>query len=446
MNRLNPYHLLVLLPAVSLFSLPLAAQTDLTIFREFQFDFSTPGARANGMGRAFVGLADEATAGYANPAGISVLGTPELYVEWRTNHTDYLAIHENDLFTFLDPAAAGLPMDSSFDAGRIGFASYSFSRGKTNFSLYYVNNLDYRREPVSESAVVLYDDGFFEFSYINNHHVRKIRLDTIGVSLSRMFGDLSVGLSVGASTLDLDFVYQTNLESIDLPQIGTDLTRSEAQSEHTKATFVLGARYPLRPDLQVGFAAKLHPRFSYTERINNREYPVTGYPDGFEVPITFRIPDSFQIGFAYQPNDRWTMLFDIDWVRYGQLIEDMTIISRLPYDKDDFDIGEEPDYRFGAEYFIPTRKLNYALRFGGFLDADHKTRFVGGPDPGDEDEPGLAETYDVLRYLYNTDDEQDNLGFTLGLGLSLNSKLQLDVAYVDSDRFRRLVASCLYRF
>jgi len=446
MNRFDPFHLLVLLPALASLCSPLRAQTDETIFREFQFDFSTPGARANAMGRAFVGLADEATAGYANPAGISVLGTPEVYVEWRQNRTDYYAIRENDLFTFADPGTSGLPRDSSFDADRIGFASYSFSRRRTNFSIYYVNNLDYRREPVSHRADIFYDGGFFEFTYNNDHHVRKIQLDTIGFSVSRMFGDLSLGLSVGASTLDLDFVYQTNLQSEDLALIGTDPIRSDADSTHTKATFVLGARYPLRSDLHVGLSAKLHPRFVYTERVNNREYPASQFPDGFEIPITFRVPDSLQLGFAYQPNDRWTMLFDIDWVRYGQLIDDMTIISRLPVEKDDFAIGENPDYRFGAEYFIPTRNLNYALRFGSFLDADHKTRFVGRPDPADADDAALTGFYDVLRYIYNTDEEQDDLGFTVGLGLSLNSKLQVDVAYVDSDRFRRLVASCLYRF
>ena len=37
------------------------------------FLFATPGARAVGMGKAFVGLADDATAAYSNPAGLSNL-------------------------------------------------------------------------------------------------------------------------------------------------------------------------------------------------------------------------------------------------------------------------------------------------------------------------------------------------------------------------------------
>jgi hypothetical protein len=38
-------------------------------FSGFQFNFNNPGARALGMGGAFVAVADDATAVIANPAG-----------------------------------------------------------------------------------------------------------------------------------------------------------------------------------------------------------------------------------------------------------------------------------------------------------------------------------------------------------------------------------------
>jgi hypothetical protein len=37
------------------------------------FRFNNPGARANAMGGAFIGLADDATAAYTNPAGLTIL-------------------------------------------------------------------------------------------------------------------------------------------------------------------------------------------------------------------------------------------------------------------------------------------------------------------------------------------------------------------------------------
>jgi len=48
-----------------------------------QFSFSNPGARSLGLGGAFVALADDATAAFANPAGLVQLTRPEVSIEGR---------------------------------------------------------------------------------------------------------------------------------------------------------------------------------------------------------------------------------------------------------------------------------------------------------------------------------------------------------------------------
>ncbi len=48
-----------------------------------EFSFSNPGARSQGLGGAFVGLADDATASFANPAGLIQLTRPEVSAEGR---------------------------------------------------------------------------------------------------------------------------------------------------------------------------------------------------------------------------------------------------------------------------------------------------------------------------------------------------------------------------
>src|SRR5213080_2803214 len=68
----------------SLVALPLAAQnTDIESLSGLQFNFGNPGARSLGMGGAFLGLADDASAAEANPAGLTVLRKPEFSVEIR---------------------------------------------------------------------------------------------------------------------------------------------------------------------------------------------------------------------------------------------------------------------------------------------------------------------------------------------------------------------------
>jgi hypothetical protein len=47
------------------------------------FNLSTPGARANAMGRAFIGVADDNSAAITNPAGLVLLSRPQVYLEFK---------------------------------------------------------------------------------------------------------------------------------------------------------------------------------------------------------------------------------------------------------------------------------------------------------------------------------------------------------------------------
>src|SRR5256885_9004044 len=65
-------------------TVPLAAQnTDIESLAGLQFNFGNPGARSLGMGGAFLGLADDASAAEANPAGLTILRKPEISIEAR---------------------------------------------------------------------------------------------------------------------------------------------------------------------------------------------------------------------------------------------------------------------------------------------------------------------------------------------------------------------------
>lgn len=84
MDTLRPLTRLVVAVVLGLaVSAPAAAQD----FRQF-FSVSTPGARANAMGRAFIGVADDATAVVTNPAGLILLTRPQVYAEFKTANTE----------------------------------------------------------------------------------------------------------------------------------------------------------------------------------------------------------------------------------------------------------------------------------------------------------------------------------------------------------------------
>jgi long-chain fatty acid transport protein len=54
------------------------AQTNIEINQGIQIDFLNPGTRSLAMGGAFVGLANDATAALANPAGLHDLSKTEV--------------------------------------------------------------------------------------------------------------------------------------------------------------------------------------------------------------------------------------------------------------------------------------------------------------------------------------------------------------------------------
>ena len=106
-----------------------------------EFSFSNPGARSMGFGGAFVALADDATAAFANPAGLVQLSEPEVSVEgrfWRhsTPFVDGGRIFGPPTGTGLD-AIDGLRLGtSSAELGGLGFLSFAFPSERWTVAIY----------------------------------------------------------------------------------------------------------------------------------------------------------------------------------------------------------------------------------------------------------------------------------------------------------------------
>jgi hypothetical protein len=102
-------------------------------FVDFQFSFSNPGARSLGFGGAFVALADDATAAYANPAGLVQLIQPEVSVEGRfwsysTAYTLGGRIDGEPTGIGIDSAVGLRTARSSDDIADLSFVSFVYDR------------------------------------------------------------------------------------------------------------------------------------------------------------------------------------------------------------------------------------------------------------------------------------------------------------------------------
>src|SRR4030095_4476567 len=114
-------------------ALPLAAQNvDIEALSGLQFNFGNPGARSLGMGGAFLGLADDASAAEANPAGLTILRKPEVSLEVRNSL-------EQQLFTttVTYPDVTRTPFTHHSDRAVISFASIVYPVKNFTFGAYF---------------------------------------------------------------------------------------------------------------------------------------------------------------------------------------------------------------------------------------------------------------------------------------------------------------------
>jgi len=415
--------------SITLFCCAVYAQTDETIFREFRFDFTTPGARANALGKAFVGLADEATAAFNNPAGLTVLEHPEITLEFRNTNSQYTSLQEKSPYSLQNGSI--LEPESTVD--RISFGSFSFSKFNMNFSIFFVNQLDYVKETTQDQTDWLHNDPTapYSFSYLNFHQAR-MRLDTFGLGFGKRFKRTSFGGAVGFSRFDYSYNYFSRLTSEDLGLL--ELVDSEALGNQIEPSFVFGAHYHLTDQLRIGLAFKRQPKFHFEEIVKTIERP-----EEHAIPVTFKVPDSLTIGLSYLPFDRLTLLLDFNRIWYNQLVgENFTVISGNDYLPSDYEVPEVTESHFGIEYLWPVRGHIFAFRGGAYLNPDHKTRFKG---------TDYSYQGDVQAFVFNTGKTEDVKGFSLGLGYVWNNKYQIDFAYTQEEgQFSSLIISALYRF
>ena len=115
------------------------AQTELP--PTFEFSFSNPGARSMGFGGAFAGLADDATAAFANPAGLVQLAVPEVSIEGRSwsYSTPYVSggrIWGTPTGVGLDSTAGLRTSTSETDLTGLSFLSFAYPKGRWSFAFY----------------------------------------------------------------------------------------------------------------------------------------------------------------------------------------------------------------------------------------------------------------------------------------------------------------------
>lgn len=387
----------------------------------FEFNFSNPGARSLAMGGAFAALADDATAAYANPAGLTNLSRPEVSIEGRSWRYEV---------SFLDAETTRNPEDRTDIIVPIEVRSQSQIEGVSFFSLVYPYRrwtfAAYRHELANFTAEA--DD--FPVLQAGSTRAQKIRstvdLSIVGHGLMGAYLFERYGLSIGLGAVYYDSSYNAfELERRTRPG-GTEIFNSRTQGGQGQDWAAnVGIRWRLSDRFVVGTFYRQGPEFPISELDRD-----DGRPDF--VIGQFRSPDVFGFGLALQPVERLWINAEYNQVAYSQISEDRgNFLGKFVRD-------DAKEIRLGLEYSFWNLELAPAVRLGAWYDPDHALRFEKTPER--EDDPSARDA--ATRFPAG----EDEIHLTAGFGIVVGQHLQLDAGYDFADSRDTGSLSMVFRF
>jgi long-chain fatty acid transport protein len=436
---------------VTLAAGPALAQSNAEVNAAVQFNFSNPGARSLGLGGAFIGLADDATAAYTNPAGLTNLSKPEVSFEGR------YFLYRND---FLDSGhALGTPSGMGTDtvAGGVRSRTHDVSKSFSFLSFVYPQErwavAVYRHELANFQTKFQTNGAFLTppgktcsqsdssgcYRLFPAQASLDLKIIEYGASVAVRFGGFSLGVGVTSSqyaqtsqvtrfnfpSSSFDKATYTSINSIDF----IDGSASEHVTVNAgllwKATrnFWVGAVYRQGP--------KFHNQVSVFDAVNDNSFFATG---------TFHVPDVYGVGVTLKPTDSFTACLDFNRILYSQLTKEFVDIfnddgnGNLLSTKD-FHVDDGNVYRLGLQYVVPLGDNSLALRAGAWRDPDHHVRFTGTVvDPQSAANSLLFQP------------GKDEYHYTGGLGFTLGEHFQVDAAADIATSVRTGSVSAVVRF
>jgi long-subunit fatty acid transport protein len=385
-----------------------------------QFNFSAPGARSLGMGGAFLGRADDATAAYANPAGLTNLFSSEVSAEFR--QVDYSTEYTSG-GTFPNVTRS----NASSDTNNLSYLSYVVPKEKWVFAFYRHQFMDFNSR--FDTAVI---DGFAGGSQAFPT-TNKINVNIVNYGFSTAFR-ASDRLSFGLNVSYFDYGLGAFTERKDL---NNDLTQNQQfqQGNDDDYGLTLGALFRASDRLSIGLVYRTSTEFDTTNTFSR----IAGDPELFTVPYGFEVPDMFGVGFSFQPNDNLTINLDINKVNYSALASPaFWSLSQPPTDEIRATVGrlqidDGTEIHLGAEYVMKNKPI--ALRFGAWHDPDHTLTFQG--TPADD----FIDQFFASRYPGGSDETHISFGFGY-----FWENFQLDVAADFSGIQDTISFSGVYRF
>lgn len=421
------------------------AVTDEEMFRAFSLNLSTPGARAVGMGGAFIGRADDATAAETNPAGLTILARPEVSLEYRhSNARNVTTSIFNVPIRNLDlnphpPVEPGLDrsiadfqaLDTLDSTDSLGYASFVYPTSHVTLAFS-------RHELIRTDATLFGGLSASPFHFLEPNDFigdAQIRDVNYNFTAATKIGD---AISIGGSIKIADFSMDSRIAARQRNEINAgEHFVSRINTSETKVGFNAGVLVHPSSHVSVGVVYKFEPQFTIGTVVDNNDQTP---PFSVKKDVSFDVPDTLGFGVSASPNSNWTFNFDVIRVYYSQLENVDTGLSLfthlLPNDQQqillpgsgnadviDFKIDDGLDIHAGAEYLWTHESYVFALR-GGYYSQSRNRFFLANAPNIDVDA--------FLRPIFGSDAGDHFNHVTLGTGITYGN-FQIDFAADISD-------------
>ncbi|RLE27662.1 MAG: hypothetical protein DRJ65_02140 [Acidobacteria bacterium] len=444
------------------------AQSDGFAFTGINFNFTNPGARARGIGGAFVAIADDSTAALANPAGLAYLDR-EISLEWIRDEEEFPVgqlTHGGVETEISNSGFSKIPNEDPFRVGatssssRLNYGAFLLPLKKNRLTLALSYGVLAEMESqfeVGDSVVCVSPDGVASMgnagevctlSFVDpdggpvpvQHFGQNVRYsmktEVVSAALGYRLGDRwSLGLEVGLGMTEFN-----GLAEIERSLAALEDRVEASTGDDEDLLYTVGVLY--RADYW-GFGLSWRSASRYS--INNALLDPSGEPVDDSVPFEgeLTVPERAAVGVAFYPSDSWVIAAEVTRIPYSDVLSRMRPFSGIEAGADiEYQIEDVTELHLGAEYTKFTNKRGWSLRGGWWRDVTHLP-YVDEPysDARNDVDDRARAVQSVVRAKF----EEDIDHFTLGVGLS-SGVVRIDAAvdWTESSGTDFLVSGVFY--
>lgn len=417
--------------------LPITVQAQSSLQVPLQFDFLNPGARSMSLGSAFTAVADDATAAFANPAGLTLLSKPEVSIEGRGRRiaSPFLLggrLSGNVTNQGVD-TVNGPVFDESVDSGGgVSFLSVVYPRPSWSIAAYRheLVRIDESYQTQGVFQRTIFSGAPTDLRELPQIGERSLDITNYGFAGGVKIGDkAAVGAGLSIYTFSIDSLFRRFATNgfYGAPDFSHELIRASQTGDDTAVAANVGVLLMPESRVRIGVTYKQGPKFDFS------------YQDASQPPGngTFRVPDTVSVGAMVRATQAIAVSVDYSRVQYSQL-EEQFITSQAGSSgrASNFVIDDGNEFHFGAEYTFVQSRFAPAVRAGAWYDPAHAVRY---------ERSAANDTFDE-RFATALPGADNQMHVAFGGGVSVSQQFELNGA-ADITSKRSLVSvSAVFRF